>query len=136
MPVSRSRAPPSPPTVDYKCAPPPDVKSLKFNGPPTRRILTPDDQALFLASPTHDLITNFISDLNSSVYNRPNSSVPEPLPEIIQELSKILDGVRELVDLNPPVDAGGSRFGNKGFQGFYDAVWEVSCMPLSQVVNF
>ncbi|KAF8477108.1 hypothetical protein BDZ91DRAFT_12605 [Kalaharituber pfeilii] len=124
MPVSRNKPPPALPPQEYLCPPPPDPSTLKFNGPPTRRILTQEDHALFTASPTHALILNFIRDLNSSVYNKRNSDVPDPLPEFVQELSRILDGVRELVDLHPPVDAGGSRFGNKGFQAFYDAVWE------------
>lgn len=125
MPVSRNKPPPAPPSVEYSAPPPPDRASIVFNGPPVRRILTQEDQALFTSSPSHSLILSFVKDLNSSVYNLPNSQDIEPLPLLIQNLSKILDGVYELVDLNPAVDAGGSRFGNKGFQAFYDAVWEV-----------
>ncbi|KAF8425994.1 hypothetical protein EV426DRAFT_710453 [Tirmania nivea] len=124
MPVSRHKPPPSAPPQTYTCPPPPPLSALSFPGtPPTRHILTPQDHALFLTSPTHTLIRAFISDLNTSIYNMPNSACPTPLPPLVAELSKILDKTRDLVDQHPPEQTA-SRFGNKSFRGFYDAVSE------------
>lgn len=148
MPISRNKPPPSPPAETYICpAPAAGVGGggeIKFGegGGPVRRILTAADHALFTASGTHGLVLAFIRDLNTAVYNRGNSQVPDPLPPLVAELSRVLDRVRQVVDQFPPEDAGGSRFGNKSFRAFYDRVAELAqdwgaailhaCSPPSQ----
>ena len=125
MPISRHKPPASAPPQIYTCPPPPPPSSLTTltfrGGPPTRRILTPADHALFLRSPTYTLLKTFICDLNTSIYNTPNSRCPAPLPPLVAELSKILDRTRNLVQLYPPEETA-SRFGNRAFKAFYDAV--------------
>ena len=63
-----------------------------------------------------------MTDLNNSVLNKPNSA-PVPSTPVVDTLLAILDAVAATVAEFPPEDAAGSRFGNKSFQRFYDAVW-------------
>ncbi|RPA93841.1 Phosphotyrosyl phosphatase activator [Choiromyces venosus 120613-1] len=119
MPSSLNK-PPTPPTVPppLLCPSPPPLKNIHFQQP-VRRILTPSDLALFQSSQTHTLIMSFIKDLNNSVLNLPLSH-PAPRPAIVDELISVLDAVDAIVDRHPAEEAGGSRFGNAAFRGFYD----------------
>ena len=64
---------------------------------------------------------------SSQTSTTPSSTNPTPSPctvsPVVTALLEILDHVGELVKEFPPEDTS-SRFGNKAFQGFYDAVWE------------
>src|SRR5205807_620231 len=43
---------------------------------------------------------------------------------IVDRLISVLDAVDTIIDRHPAEEAGGSRFGNAAFQGFYDEVGE------------
>ncbi|KAL7276150.1 Serine/threonine-protein phosphatase 2A activator 2 [Rhizina undulata] len=125
MPTSLNKSPvapiePPPPSAP----PPPPIESIKFSTP-VRRIVTAEDLEIFQQSPTHNLLLSFITDLNNSVLNLTNSHPVEVSP-FVQKLLDILETARGYVDEFPPEEAAGSRFGNKGFWGFYDALWERS----------
>ncbi|KAF8532069.1 hypothetical protein BDD12DRAFT_902530 [Trichophaea hybrida] len=122
MPISRNKPSPPPTNLPLLTPPPPPLSSLTFTTP-TRRLVTPHDLTLFQASPTYTLLFSFVTDLSNSVLNLPNSS-PIPTPPIITQFLDILSHVESTVSEFPPEDAGGSRFGNKSFQRFYDAIWE------------
>jgi len=122
MPVSRNKPPPAPTNLPLLASAPPPLSSLKFTTP-ERRLVSSHDLTLFQASPAHALLLSFVTDLNNSVLNLPNSS-PVPVPSIVVHLLEILDHVAATVTKFPAEDAGGSRFGNKSFQRFYDALWE------------
>ena len=49
-----------------------------------------------------------------------------PISPVVQALLNILDRVDAAIGEFPPEDVGLSRFGNKSFQRFYDALWERS----------
>jgi serine/threonine-protein phosphatase 2A activator len=122
MPISRNKPTPPPANIPLLAAPPPEKDSLTFSTP-VRKLLSQHDLALFQESPTHALLLNFVTDLANSILNVPNSA-PVEISPTVQLLLNILDRVGETVNEFPPEDAGGSRFGNKSFQRFYDAVWE------------
>lgn len=69
---------------------------------PRRQILTPENLASFLASPTHTKIVNFITALSESVKDVPTTKVPGPPSEIIIELCGLLDKIDGLITENPP----------------------------------
>ena len=104
-------------------APPrPDPATLTFTVP-TRRIVSPKDHQLFLASPTYKLILSFIFGLSESVRDKPISSVKDSdLSPIIKAILTILDEAESLCRDSPPDDQGGSRFGNKTFRTFLDKI--------------
>lgn len=122
MPISRNKPPPPPENPELLTAPPPDPESLTFTTP-TRKLITPHDLTLFQSSPTHALLLSFSTDLNNSVLNKPNSA-QVPTTPAVDTLLSILDSVSKTIADFPAEDAAGSRFGNKSFQRFYDAVWE------------
>ncbi|KAK4204057.1 hypothetical protein QBC40DRAFT_337295 [Triangularia verruculosa] len=100
----------------------PDLSTIKFQTP-SRRILTPKDHALFLASPTYELVVSFIFHLSESVANKPISSAPtSSVTPTVQALLDILTEIEELCRSTPPDDSSGSRFGNKTFRTFIDKV--------------
>lgn len=111
------------PVPETPPAPPrPDPETLTFTIP-TRRILTPKDHQLFLASPTYKLILSFIFGLSESVVDRPISSVKDAdLSPPVQAILSILSEIEALCRDTPPDDQGGSRFGNKTFRVFLDKV--------------
>ncbi|KAI5840534.1 hypothetical protein DFP73DRAFT_500393 [Morchella snyderi] len=121
MPASLNRPPQPPQNTEPTAPPPPLIDSITFTTP-ERRLITVNDLVLYTASPTHDLIVCFITDLKNSVLNTKNSHecVVSPL---VSKLLNILDEIRGIVDENPPEEAAG-RFGNKSFVGFYDTVAE------------
>lgn len=120
MPISANRAPPAPALPLDTAPPPPNEPACKV---PTKRILSVEDHALFTASSTHDLVFNFVNDLNTASLNRPNS-YKCPVSPFLQHVLDILDLVEELQGQHPPEDEGLSRFGNKAFQQFYDDLWD------------
>lgn len=90
---------------------------------PTRRILSPKDHELFLASPTYTLLTSFIFSLSDSVRDTPTSAIdPTSLSPTVTTILHILDSAEALIASNPPEDTGGSRFGNKAFRSYLAAV--------------
>lgn len=133
-PANPNPAPATPP------APPlPDLSSLTFKVP-TRRILSPKDHDLFLASPTYTLILSFIFRLSESVQDTPISSVPlTSLSPAASHLLTILDEIESHCRNSPPSDQGGSRFGNKTFRVFLDKIksrspqWHSSASPFSSL---
>ena len=101
---------------------PPDTSQWDFFEP-SRRILSYHDHELFLGSPTYSLILSFVFSLSASTKDRKISSVSASTSDpVIQRILKILDEVEDLILENPPIDQGGSRFGNPAFRSFISAV--------------
>jgi serine/threonine-protein phosphatase 2A activator len=99
---------------------PPDRSSITFKKP-TRRILSPKDHDLFLASPTYKLLLAFVFGLTDSVVDTPVSAVRDSeLSPAIKTILSILDKVEDVANRSPPEEQGDSRFGNKGFRDFLD----------------
>ncbi|KAK4129303.1 Phosphotyrosyl phosphatase activator [Parathielavia appendiculata] len=138
-PRRRKAEPANPmPVPETPAAPPrPDPATVTFTTP-TRRILSPKDHQLFLASPTYTLILSFIFGLSESVVDKPISAVKDSdlSPTVISILS-ILDEAESLCRDSPPDDQGGSRFGNKAFRVFLDKVkhrspsWHATLLNIS-----
>ncbi|PSS27896.1 hypothetical protein M430DRAFT_63095 [Amorphotheca resinae ATCC 22711] len=102
--------------------PPPDPSTLSFQKP-SRRILSPQDHELFLASPTYKLVLAFVFGLTDSVVDTPVSSISDDdLRRPVTVILEILDKVEDAVKRSPPESQGDSRFGNKGFRDFIDLV--------------
>lgn len=103
--------------------PPPATSALEFVTP-TRRILSSQHHDLFLASPTYSLIQSFVFSLSEAAASKKISSVslPPPQSSIISTILSILSSIEDIITLCPPVDQGGSRFGNPSFRLFLDAV--------------
>ncbi|KAF2452184.1 PTPA-domain-containing protein [Karstenula rhodostoma CBS 690.94] len=116
------RAPPSaPPPPTPALPPPPDLASHTYT-PPSRRILSPADHALFLASPTCNLVTGFVFGVSDSVRDRPISSLSATdTSPVVDSIVHILEDTEGILDRNPPEDTG-SRFGNPIFRTFLDDV--------------
>jgi serine/threonine-protein phosphatase 2A activator len=113
-PTSIPETPPHPP--------PPAPANLKFTHP-TRRILSEHDHKLFLGSPAYVLITSFVFSLADAVRDTPTSAAKvDELSPAVQRVLGILDEAEEAVERCPPEDQGGSRFGNKSFRSFLDAI--------------
>jgi serine/threonine-protein phosphatase 2A activator len=119
----RRQAPPSNPlpVPETPSLPsPPDPSTLSFRKP-TRRILSPNDHDLFLASPTYKLLLAFVFGLADSIVDTPISAVKDSdFSPAVRNILKILDNVQDVANRSPPEDQGVSRFGNKGFRDFLD----------------
>lgn len=103
---------------------PPAPSDLTFTHP-TRRILSPRDHALFLQSPTYHLLSSFVFSLSDAVRDCPASAIKdEEIGPTARAVLRVLDGVEGVLRRCPPEDQGGSRFGNKGFRRFLDALAE------------
>jgi serine/threonine-protein phosphatase 2A activator len=103
-----------------KLPPPQETNHLTFKRP-ARRILSPKDHEIFLASPTYDLLLAFVFCLAESVVDTPISAVSnDNLSTAVINVLHILEQVEDVVKRSPPEDQGGSRFGNKGFRDFID----------------
>ena len=101
---------------------PPEPSTLAFKLP-TRRILSPADHGLFLASPTYKLVLAFVFGLSESVVDTPISSLKDPeLSSPVKAILGILDEAETLCKDSPPNETGGSRFGNKIFRVFIDKI--------------
>ena len=108
-PVPETRELPSPPPADC----------LNFSVP-VRRILSPNDHAKFLTSPTYDLVLSWVFALSDSVRGKPISSGHSPkFSSSVKRISEAVQYVRELVDRHPARDTG-SRFGNPAFRSFHE----------------
>ncbi|KAL5405956.1 hypothetical protein PMIN03_008093 [Paraphaeosphaeria minitans] len=116
------RVPPTaPPPPTHALPPPPDLASHTYT-PPSRRILSPADHALFLASPTCNLVTGFIFGVSDSVRDRPVSSLSAAdTSPVVDSIVHMFDSAEEILEKNPPEDTG-SRFGNPVFRTFLDDV--------------
>lgn len=100
--------------------PPPDLAGLTFKVP-SRRILSPADHQLFLASPTYKLVLAFVFSLSESVVDTPISSVKDTdLSNPVKAILEIISEAETLCKESPPNETGGSRFGNKIFRVFID----------------
>ncbi|KAH7364158.1 hypothetical protein BKA65DRAFT_490575 [Rhexocercosporidium sp. MPI-PUGE-AT-0058] len=103
---------------------PPDLSTLTFKKP-SRRILSPKDHNLFLASPTYNLVVGFVFGLTESVVDTPASAIRDSdLSPAVKTILQILDKVQDVVERSPPEEQGDSRFGNKGFRDFLDLAAE------------
>jgi len=102
--------------------PPPDRSTLSFTEP-THRILSHHDHDLFLSSPTYSLILSFVFSLSEAAADKKVSSIdPSRAHPNIQAILGILDDIEDTIDLCPPADQDGSRFGNPAFRDFLDSV--------------
>ena len=90
---------------------------------PSRRILSPRDNEIFLASPSYTLILSFVFSLSESAADKKISSVSSLSSDpTISKLLSILDSIETTIASAPPADQGGSRFGNPSFRPFLDSV--------------
>ncbi|KAG4438184.1 Serine/threonine-protein phosphatase 2A activator 2 [Cadophora sp. M221] len=123
----RRQAPPSNPLPvpeTPELPSPPDLSTLTFKKP-SRRILSPKDHDLFLASPTYKLVVGFVFGLTESVIDAPVSAIRDgDLSPAVKTILQILDKVQNVVERSPPEEQGDSRFGNKGFRDFLDLAAE------------
>ncbi|KAK5154059.1 Serine/threonine-protein phosphatase 2A activator 2 [Oleoguttula sp. CCFEE 6159] len=119
----KSRSTPSNPAPETPLLPPPrPVEELHFTRP-SRRILSPKDQDIFLASPSYTLLVSFIFTLSDSIRDTPISAIKAAeLDPAVSSVLTVLDDAEALIEQCPPEDTGGSRFGNKAFRDFVDAV--------------
>ncbi|KAL9628815.1 MAG: hypothetical protein Q9204_005646 [Flavoplaca sp. TL-2023a] len=124
--VPRKKAPPQqnplpvPPTPPLP--PPVDSQKLCFHKP-TRRILSPHDYEIFEASPTYSLILSFVFSLSQAAADKKiTSTYQDEASDAIENLLSVLSAVEEIVTRCPPVDQGGSRFGNPSFRDFLDTI--------------
>ena len=124
VPRKRSARQPEPTPVleTPTLSPPPDLSSWAFETP-SRRILSPKDHETFLSSSTRDLIVSFVFSLSESARDRKISSVSSFREDpTIRGILAFLDLVEDKLKACPPVDQGGSRFGNPAFRDFLDSV--------------
>ena len=83
--------------------------------PPTKKIQTPEDLALFQTSPCKSNLVGFILALQAAVKSRPRMSTP-PTPSCVPVI-QLLDTVSQWADEVPPI-AQPMRFGNRAFTIF------------------
>ncbi|PHH64173.1 hypothetical protein CDD81_4920 [Ophiocordyceps australis] len=118
-PVNSSPVPPTP-----RLPSPPDLSNWTF-ATATRRILSRHDHDVFLSSPCYQLICAWIFNLADAVIDTPISAVDTCSPAVCKILEMLEDAER-LVAQAPPLQQGGSRFGNKAFQTFLDLARQAS----------
>ncbi|KAF2851717.1 Phosphotyrosyl phosphatase activator [Plenodomus tracheiphilus IPT5] len=117
-----NREPPSaPPPPTPALSSPPNLDGQKYTRP-SRRILSPEDHALFLKSETCTLVEAFMFNISDSVRNRPISSIrDEEITDTVGKILLILREAEKVLDRCPPEDTG-SRFGNPVFRTFLDEI--------------
>ena len=99
--------------------PVPDLTKLTPQRP-SRRILSQDDLDRFTSSPTYSLVLSFIFHISEACTNQ---AIPRDISNrssLIESLQNVLASIDKLVDENPPLDQGPSRFGNPAFRDFID----------------
>ncbi|KAF2817650.1 Phosphotyrosyl phosphatase activator [Mytilinidion resinicola] len=125
VPRSKPKSQPeqtSPPPTAPPLPPPPSLENWQYIRP-SRRILSPQDHEIFLASPTYTLLLSFVFSLADCVRDTPVSAVDQTnLPSSITSILHILDLAEGVLQKCPPEDAGGSRFGNPAFRVFLDEI--------------
>ena len=112
---SEAPSEPAPETPSLPDAP--SLDDVRFSIP-VRRIVSPSDHELFLASPTYSLILAFVFGVSDSVGNTPISAVAtDTLKPTCKAILSILNEAEEIVKVTPPLDTG-SRFGNPAFREY------------------
>lgn len=116
----KARPKPTPPPVTPTLPSPPQELGLRHIHP-TRRILSPQDHELFLASPTYTLIVAFVFTIADSVQGTSVSDLTKNEPSrhpAVESLLAILSKAQDLVKECPADDTNGSRFGNPAFRTY------------------
>ncbi|KAH8698515.1 phosphotyrosyl phosphatase activator [Talaromyces proteolyticus] len=109
-----------PPPATPILPPPIDLSSHTYTQP-TRRILSPKDLELFATSPAYKLILAFVFGLSDRVRGRAVTDLKDaPVPDNVQKILQIVTLLETLVEKNPAIDQGGSRFGNPAFRSLFD----------------
>ncbi|KPV77872.1 uncharacterized protein RHOBADRAFT_51672 [Rhodotorula graminis WP1] len=88
---------------------------------PTKRIVSKAHLDVWLSSATHSHVVAFVEELNDSVVGVKLTD-EVPCSPAVDALVSVLEAVEQLYHDTPPVDNGGSRFGNPAFRDFYDKV--------------
>ncbi|SCV69739.1 BQ2448_1133 [Microbotryum intermedium] len=92
---------------------------------PSKRIISRAHLQLFLDSPTHQHVIDYIERLNAAVVGVKLTDPIQTSPTV-DALLHVLKQIEKIVGHTPPIDNGKSRFGNPAFRTFYDRVFEQS----------
>lgn len=115
-----SEPPPATPSLP---APIQNTRDHKFSTP-VRRIISPHDHDLFLASNSYTLLLAWVFGLSDSVRGLTVSDITKATDQYhstIKAILRILQEAKDLLDDFPPEDTG-SRFGNKVFRDYMQAI--------------